>query len=86
MTELDDIAWVLRGRQRRKVILALSKRKTPTLIKEETEMSLNNVSDILRLFVKKGLAVCLNPKEKAGRLYCLTKNGEAIKEELERLK
>ncbi len=76
--------WVLRGKQRKKVIKVLNKPKIPTQIKEETKLGLNNVSDILRSFQKRKIARCLNPKEKTGRLYKLTSKGMRIREELEK--
>jgi predicted transcriptional regulator len=79
----EDYPWVVRGKQRRKIIKVMSKPKIPTQIKEETRLGLNNVSDILRAFEKKKIAKCLNPKEKTGRLYQLTSKGMRIKEELE---
>lgn len=75
---LELYSWVIRGKQRSLVIKALNGIKTPTQIKEETKLGLNNVSDILRLFVKKGIAKCLNENEKVGRLYKLTQKGEGI--------
>jgi len=82
MKKRDDYAWVIRGKQRRKIIKVLSKRKIPTQIKEETKLSLNNVSDILREFRKKKIVKCLNPKEKTGRLYELTFKGMRIREKI----
>ncbi|MBI2146945.1 winged helix-turn-helix transcriptional regulator [Candidatus Woesearchaeota archaeon] len=75
-------AWVLRGSQRRKIFKFLDKPKTPTLIKEEAGIKVSNVSDILRLMEKNGLAKCLNPKDKLGRLYQLTNAGNKIRKEL----
>ena len=77
-----DYSWVVRGRQRRKVIKVMDKPKTPTQIKEETKLSLNNVSDVLREFRKKHIAKCLNPKQKTGRLYELERKGKKIKDNL----
>ncbi len=74
--------WILRGSQRRQIIKVLDKPKTPTLIKEETKIKVSNVSDVLRAMEKKGLAICLNPQEKMGRLYQLTTKGERIKKEM----
>ena len=79
----EDYVWVVRGKQRKKIIKVMSKPKIPTEIKEETKLSLNNVSDVLREFKKKRIVRCLNPKEKTGRLYKLTPKGMRIKEMLE---
>jgi len=79
----DEYSWVVRGKQRKKIIRALNKEKIPTQIKEETKLSLNNVSDVLREFKKKKIVRCLNPKEKTGRIYKLTPKGMRIREMLE---
>ena len=79
---LDLYSWVVRGKQRRLVIKALQGIKTPMQIKEVTKLSLNNVSDILRLFIEKGIAKCLNEKAKTGRLYKLTLIGKEIIKEI----
>ena len=84
MQQNDGYMWILRGKQRRKIIKVLNKPKIPTQIKEETKLSLNNVSDVLRASQKKKIAHCLNPKEKTGRLYKLTPKGMRIREELEK--
>ena len=84
MRESKDYAWVIRGKQRKKVIKSLTRLKIPSQIKGDTKLSLNNVSDVLRAFQKKKIARCLNPKEKTGRLYELTPKGMRIREELEK--
>ncbi|VVB80178.1 Uncharacterised protein [uncultured archaeon] len=80
----EDYSWVIRGKQRRKVLKTMNKAKIPTEIKEETKLSLNNVSDVLRDFRKKKIVKLLNPKDKTGRLYKLTPKGMKIKEMLEK--
>ena len=77
-------SWLVRGKQRRTIIKVMNDIKTPTQIKEETKLSLNNVSDVLRLFIKKGIVKCLNEEDKVGRLYKLTKKGEEIRKEIVR--
>jgi len=80
----EDYYWVVRGKQRKKIIKAMGKTKIPTEIKEETKLSLNNVSDVLREFKKKKIVKCLNPREKTGRLYKLTPKGMRIREMVEK--
>lgn len=87
MVNLDLYAWTTRGKQRTAIAKALTHPMTPAqtqrLAKQFHEkISLNNTSDVLRSFVKKGLAECLNPQEKTGRLYQLTHEGEEIRQEL----
>ena len=84
---LTIYSWVARGSLRRAVILGMSKEMIVSDIYKEAKkynklISLNNTSDTLRDFVKKGLAKCLNEKEKVGRIYQLTEIGEKIRKEL----
>ena len=79
----EDYSWVIRGKQRKKILKSMTKEKIPTEIKEDTKLSLNNVSDVLREFRKKKIVECLNPKEKTGRLYKLTLKGMRIREMLD---
>lgn len=79
----EDYSWVVRGKQRKKVIKSLKKPKIPTQIKEDTNLSLNNVSDVLRSFRQKKIVKCLNPNEKTGRVYELTKKGKRIRDSLD---
>lgn len=77
-------AWVVRGRQRIAVIKAMHKPQTPTQIRKRSTLyneriSLNNTSDVLRDFQRHGIAVCLNPDERVGRVYKLTDKGEKIR-------
>ncbi len=60
---------------------------TPTQIHKQAKhynekISLNNTSDVLRDFLKKGIVVCINSDAKTGRLYELTEDGEKIRNEL----
>lgn len=78
-----DYSWVLRGKQRKKVIRVINKPKIPSQIKEDTNLSLNNVSDVLRTFREKKIVECINASEKTGRLYQLTKKGMRIRDMIE---
>ena len=81
--EIDDYSWVIRGSQKKKVMKSLKKAKIPTQIKDETKLSLNNVSDVLREFRKRKLVKCLNPDQRTGRLYELTLKGMKVREQIE---
>lgn len=87
MVNLQLYAWVVRGKQRVAILKALSHPLTPSQIhrkskKMNEKISLNNTSDVIRKFVKQGLAVCMNKEVKTGRIYRLTKTGEEIRDEL----
>ena len=82
---LQLFSWVARGKQKRAVIKAMDKIKTPSQIYKKAKelnnkLSLNNTSDILREFRKKGIAVCLNEDKRMRRLYELTEIGKEIRE------
>ncbi len=79
---LQKLSFVLRGKIRKKVVLALSSRKLPSQIKDETKLEDSNVSRALKELVKEGIVKCITPKEKTGRIYELTKVGEEIKGEI----
>jgi predicted transcriptional regulator len=80
--DYTDYSWILRGKQRAKVLKVMDKPLIPTQIKDKTNLGLNNVSDILREFRKRKVARCLNPKEKTGRIYELTDKGKKLKKQL----
>lgn len=77
--EIKLYSWIVRGAQRRAIIKVIDRPMTPTQVKKLTSLGLNNVSDILRLFVKQKIARCLNEKEKLGRIYVLTDKGKKIR-------
>jgi predicted transcriptional regulator len=79
---LDLYSWVIRGTQRIAIVKVLDKLKTPKQLSQETKLKFSNVSDVLNVMKKKELVICLNPKEKTGRLYQLTKKGLKIQKEL----
>ena len=84
MAELEDYSWIVRGKQRKAVIKAITYRKpqTPTELAHKSKLSLNHTSRVLSELKKKELAKCLNPKNKTGRLYILTKKGKVVKDKL----
>lgn len=80
-------SWLMRGKQREAIIRVMDRPKMPSRICREAKefnekISLNSTSDILRSFVEKGIALCLNPSEKVGRLYELTKKGRILREKI----
>ncbi len=82
MEKTRDYSWVVRGKQRREIINTLEEEQTPTEVSKKSGYSLNNTSRVLREFKEKGIARCLNPKEKTGRLYSLTEKGRQIKKKV----
>ncbi len=67
------------------VIKVMTKPKMPCEIHEqalEGVVSLSNTTEILKQLVKEGLAVCINEKERVGRLYTLTRKGRSIRNKI----
>lgn len=58
--------------------------RTPAEICGETGIRMNHISSVLRVLMENGLAVCLNPQAKRGRLYRTTELGEDVFQILEK--
>jgi CRP-like cAMP-binding protein len=82
----EELSWVKRGKQRREIIVHIDDSETPTEIAEKSGYSLNNTSRVLGDFRRRGIARCLNPKEKTGRLYDLKPVGKLIRDKLRKKK
>ena len=83
MKDLKLLAWIVRGSQRREIIKVMNGMKIPAQIYKEAiklnpKITRNSVSDVLREFIKKGITRCINPDEKQGRFYILTKKGREL--------
>jgi len=79
--------WLVKGSQRITTISVMEGTHRPTDIMQlakqlNKKIALNSTSDMLRSFVKKKIARCLNEEDKIGRLYVLTGQGKLIKKEL----
>jgi len=75
---LKLMSFVLKSKQRLIILRYLSNPKTPTQISDETKLAVSHISRTLKEFNKKGVAECLTPKEKTGRIYQLTKKGKQV--------
>jgi len=82
--EWELYGWIMRGRQRRKILKALNKPKLPTELKNEAKMSLTNVSKVLKSFRARDIVKCLTPENKTGKIYALTVKGEKLRKEMVR--
>lgn len=71
-------SFVVRSKNRKLILLCLSKPKTPTQIAEELKLNLPHVSRAIRELEREGLVECLTPNEKIGRVYKRTELGEEI--------
>ena len=83
MDSLNAISFVKRGKNRKKVFLALDKAMMPSelVIKiygKNSNTYFNIVSRALAELTEKGIVEVLNPKERTGRIYQKTKIGEKV--------
>ena len=81
-TNWDDISFILRGKHRQEILKRLDKPKTPTNLKDETNLHFNTISRALIELEKEGFVKCLTPKQKLYRFYELTPKGKKILQEL----
>lgn len=73
----DLLGFVSASKYREKVIAALLKaEKTVTQISEESGMYKSHVSKMVKELEEKGVAECLNPDRRKGKLFTLTEKGE----------
>ena len=80
--DIKKYSWVIRGKQRREIIKYIDGPETPSQISQKSKYSLNHTSRILNEFKEEGIATLLNPKDRTGRLYELTKTGKLIRDKL----
>jgi len=84
MTEWDDVSFVVRNKNRRKVFDNLEKPKTPTDLAKELEINIGFISNILIELQGRKLIECLTPNEKRNRYYRISSKGKRIKEKIEK--
>ena len=85
MINWNLVSFVVRSEQRKKILPLLKNPVTPSEIAKETNFYLTHVSRALREFQDKGLVECLTPKERVGKYYRITKLGQRILKEVEKL-
>jgi predicted transcriptional regulator len=78
-------SYVIRGKNRRMVFLALETPKTPTQLSKELKIYLPHVSRSLGELESRKLVECLTPAEKVGRIYRLSAEGRRVLKMVEEL-
>lgn len=56
-------------------MMSLETAKTPTMLANELHTSIANISRALHQLQSKGLAECITPKARVGRIYVATRKG-----------
>ncbi|MFB6185612.1 MAG: transcriptional regulator [Halobacteriaceae archaeon] len=81
--DIEEFAWVKASEYRQNILLTLlGTPSTPKDIAEETGYYLSHVSNTLSELQDHGLAECITPDRKKGRLYTATDEGEELAESL----
>lgn len=78
-------AWVKRGKRRKEVLRIIADSKTPLTVSEvkvKLEVPIPQASLTVKELLDKKTIECLNPRDKIGRLYKISKNGSDLLNEL----
>lgn len=79
-TYIDAFTYVKRSKNRQEVIkiIATSRNKTPSEIREEMDARFSLTSRVLADLREKNIVECMDPEAKTGRVYYLTELGLKI--------
>jgi len=71
----EIMSFLASGKHRKVILKLLKETKTPTQIKNETNLHFNIASRTILKLTEKGLVECLNPNQKMAWFYRITKKG-----------
>ena len=74
-------AWLKRGNRRKEVLKIISGSKSPLTVSEikvKLRIAMAQASFTIKELSDRKLIDCLNPKDKIGRLYQISKTGQVI--------
>lgn len=74
-------AWVNRGSRRKSVLELLAKSEKPVStndVKKSLKIAISQASFTLKELSSKRLVKCINPKDKIGKLYVITRKGKVL--------
>ena len=80
-----DVSFVLKGRKRKDLLLAMDSPRTPIQLSKMINVSITNMTAKIKALEKQGLAECLTPDEPKSRIYGLTKKGKAVRDEVRKM-
>lgn len=81
-SELELAGFIIRSNYRKKVFLMIENPIRPSEIAKRLNIRLTHITRELREMKKRKIVECINPKERIGRLYQLTKDGKRLKQEM----
>lgn len=79
-------AWLKRGKRRISVMKLFNENPKPlsaTDVKKKCRVAISQASFTLKELEEKNLITCLNPEDKIGRLYKLSKKGQETWQQVE---
>jgi len=83
--DVEEYSWVKASDYRENILLAMEgKPRTPKELSEMTDYYLSHVSNVLSDLDSHGLAECITPEKKKGRLWTTTEKGDKLIEDLKR--
>ena len=85
MALYDDISFVIRAKNRKAVLEALTAPKTPSQLSKGLSINIGFVSNIIIELKGRKLIECLSPNEKRHRFYRISKAGENVLKEIQKL-
>ena len=80
--DYEKLSYVLRAKTRKKVVMIMDRIRMPSELKKELKIEDSNIARALRELEKANLIKCLTPKQKMGKLFTLTAEGEKIRKEI----
>ena len=82
----EILSYVFSSELRLKTLVELSKSKyTPKQLSLSLKQPISHVSKALKELKVKGLVECLTPSRKKARLYSITRNGNQVLDEINKL-
>jgi len=78
----DDLSFVVRSGNRRRVFELLQSKKTPTEIAKDLNLNVGYVSNLIIDLLERKLIECLSPNEKRHRFYIITSKGKKLLQEM----
>lgn len=83
--DIEEYSWVKASEYRENLLLHIEdKPRTPKELAEMNDYYLSHVSNVLSDLDSHGLAECITPDKKKGRLWATTRKGANIVEDLKR--
>jgi predicted transcriptional regulator len=80
-----EAGFVIASKTRRAIVMKLDTPMTPTYLAKSLDVNLANISRTLTELENKGIAVCLNPRQKVGKIYSLTKKEKMLLTKIQKM-